>query len=953
MALENIGVRMTNKQYNQKKISDKTWKDGKENESDELSLYDGKQEDAVTTEEIDLEEVKEEKPKNEVKEEETGGFLGFVSDAWENVTDTAAKVGEVVGDTFDAAKEFVGDTAATVSSGVKTAITTVGEVATGAYNKAREYASMAIEWVSKRIDDVQQFISDNPILQKATEAINEVLKRTRATEAAIVLGIVEGVGMLVEAVSDAALIVATGVATIATGIIDIGAYFLFGKDLQLTKNMWDWTMGYVSESWASGLFDIMYEDTGFGHWIAKNAYGFEKVRGISSGIGYTAGMIVLTVATCGAGTAPTIASAVSSTAAQGAVIAGVAGFGQSAEKAWQEGASLGKGLGYATVKGALDAGSYFIGGKMSGVVLGNGTSAVSRLGTSAARIGFDAFDGGLSGITDPAAQMIYKTDGKTTLGEVFEDNGGWSTVLSNALIGAGMSSFGEISDNIKMGKSNKISGDYAKIGTDYSPSYGSSQATSFGVKNKTNPITKIKDYISSKLGFGNKKKNVSTYGNKKRDVSTYLNYLSVMESAKYTEYIDSIRFTSNSEEGLKNLMDYYNGLKNKYQYNNNASKKLFELRSKGGLTVTDIDPLGGGGAYQYFGHVFLDPTTIRNKNYGVFFHETGHFSDWLSNNFTDGINEINEAINKYGVVTQESIDKLLMDGRQQREFILNYLNDPYGGSLEINEITNQHINQILDFDEYTPEEQRQIFNQIYKEVRNERLDHYYRASGLGSIEDIMDAMTGGNFQDAYRTYGHGTKYYSNPNNPKAVSTEIIANVTDLYSDDKMNFLRSYFSDEFVNSLESAYKRITGIDSLVFDYSGKNNIKLLNSISDSQINGTSKQLFEVLEEWTKVGDATIDMNAKLLNIGVDPQIIYQVEPAQVFGLLEDYQRNVNTILQNGKSIMNSKYGNCGYVDRLKKYVENKNSALFTRDYDLRSTIEGLTDEQLLKYINIYN
>ena len=461
MPMTGVNIAINKKQYNSKTISEKTWKEKEENTNNPQTGI--KETQSTETETIDLNEEPIEKEEIKAEEEETSG--GFWGDLWNGAVSVGTSIADGASAAWDATTDFVEDTGTAIASGFNSAVNVVGDIATGALDTMSGFGSMLFDWGSDRLDDIKEFASSaGDVLLKSTEKINEILQATAATNATIILGLVEGIGEFAEAIVDAVAIIGTGVISVFTGAFDLGQAIgaaITGNEWEsVTKQMWDGTMGFVSEQWVSGAFDMLYEDTGFGQWIAENAVGFDTVRGISSGIGYVAGMIALTIATCGAGSAPTVASAISSTATEGAIIAGTAGFGQGAEEAWGNGATLGEGLGYAGVKGIYDGVSYFVGGKMSGVVIGEGVSAGSRLLTSTVRVGFDAFDGGLSGFADPAAKMIYNDK---SYSESFEENGGWQTVATNTFIGGGMSAFGEITDNIKIRKTEKnVSSTYNK-----------------------------------------------------------------------------------------------------------------------------------------------------------------------------------------------------------------------------------------------------------------------------------------------------------------------------------------------------------------------------------------------------------------------------------------------------------------------------------------------------------
>lgn len=924
MPMDGVNISINKKQHNGKVISEKKATTSSDNSATSQSNVQNQQ--LVETEEFDLNDVKE----------NSSSVVDFLGEAWDNVADVGSTIANAAESAWDATTDFVVDAGTKITNGFNSAVSTVGDIATGAWETVSDWGSSAIDWMSDGVHSIKQFtVEAENVLVNATEKINEILQVTGATVATVFLGIVEGLGEFVEAIVDVGAILLGGVCAIGTGLVDLVAYFGYGESLGLTEQMFAQVMGFVSEQWVSGAFDMFYEDTGVGKAIADNALGFETVRGVTSGIGYALGIIALTAATCGVGTAPTIASAVSSTAVEGAVIAGVAGTGKGAEEAWRDGASFAEGLGYAGVRGIYEGVSYFAGAKMAGVTLGSGTSFVSKIATSAMRVGFDSLDGGLSGVIDPASKMIYNDK---SYSEIFEENGGWQTVATNAVIGGGMSMMGEITDNVKLKKNGQ-------------PSQIAQSEVDFNLNGITN-FDKVDGYFGGKEIFGNEMQNNSRF-NTVQETAQYnpyqynpYNNLRI-ERAPYIDYIDHIKFCSETADGLRRLADYYRGLKKTYQNDSTVSKRLHEL-GVSQLVVTDIDIANSHTSYHGRGYVIFGSGVLNNKNYDVFFHETGHFSDWLTANYNIGIRDISKIRNDYGAISVADVERLYRDGYELRQRVENYLQNSSEGKKEMSEIVNRKMSEIIDIDAYTSEEQKKIYRQIYNDVYYDRHDHYLRKSGMTSIEDIMDAMTDGKFKDTYpHICGHGGNYYSRPN---IYATEILANFSDLYFNKKTDLLETYFSKEFVKELEKVHNKVVGLDNFKFDYSNENNKKLITTIRNAQIKGTDKALFEILEEWAENGTITPSMQDKMKRIGVNPQVVYDTSPFQVYGMLDDYQQDVNSFLKKGETIMKRKYPKVDYNATLKEYMNSKNETLFTRDYNLRGVIKSLTNEQLQKYIN---
>ena len=108
--------------------------------------------------------------------------------------------------------------------------------------------------------------------------------------------------------------------------------------------MWEGTQGFVATEHVKSWFDGFYENTEVGRFLKENAnlFGlvdFDTIRSVGSGIGYTIGVVALTVLTFGVGGAAVSGSSATVSAAQLATTAGVAGFGRGTESAWKDGAS--------------------------------------------------------------------------------------------------------------------------------------------------------------------------------------------------------------------------------------------------------------------------------------------------------------------------------------------------------------------------------------------------------------------------------------------------------------------------------------------------------------------------------------------------------------------------------------------------------------------------------------
>ena len=344
-----------------------------------------------------------------------------------------------------------------------------------------------------------------PFLYKVGDAVLNVLKSVAATLSTVVVSLIEGVLQFIEAIVDLIILVGAVIATVEVTIwIDSIGYILSnftGKKYEsFTAYVWNEIKAVVAKKFVVGWLDDFYENTDIGKEISERALGFDTVRSIFSGIGYVAGIVVLTIATAGAGTAgvaigegsgaaiaaaSSTASAAASTASisatQLAVTAAAAGTGKGTQDAWAAGADTVEGLLSGILTGLWEGLQFYVGGKISTLNMAEtkvGSKVLESVGTSGlktkllnsfSRVALDSADGGVEGLVKPAIESIYKDGYYDESGnyvefletenffdrynEIFEDNGGWSSVLTQAVIGGASSligelNFGKITNNI-------------------------------------------------------------------------------------------------------------------------------------------------------------------------------------------------------------------------------------------------------------------------------------------------------------------------------------------------------------------------------------------------------------------------------------------------------------------------------------------------------------------------
>ena len=279
-----------------------------------------------------------------------------------------------------------------------------------------------------------------------------------ATVLAAGAGVFEGVAEFAETCADLVLLTGTAAASVVTGTYDL----VTGSDS--TKKMWEDTKAKVSEKHVENAFNNFYENTYFGQRIKEDALAFDLVRNVTSGLGYTAGMIGLNIAT--GGIAGGLGTGVNSVvnAARLATTAGSLGFSRATEDAWADGASLEDGLKYGVASGAWEAAQWAIGAGINKVATG-GTGLASNIFKGGlrglvTRTVLEAADGGVEGIVQPGLSMIYKDYEGSDIWEkyknAFNQTGGWENVRNQAMIAGIMSLGSEAWDARSFFKKNNV-----------------------------------------------------------------------------------------------------------------------------------------------------------------------------------------------------------------------------------------------------------------------------------------------------------------------------------------------------------------------------------------------------------------------------------------------------------------------------------------------------------------
>ena len=306
------------------------------------------------------------------------------------------------------------------------------------YSEDKEEIRNFINGLSRKDYQQLDLTELNQYMGVANSASN-LFKGVTGTALTAVSGLVEGLGDFVETGAD---LLDLGKAVIATP-------FLLGNKDQL-QEMWNSTKARVQEKKVENAFNNFYSNTELGQYMKNNAYGFDTVRGISKGLGYTAGIIGLSVVTGGLANGG-IGAAGSISAGQLGTTAGVLGFANGTEEAWADGANITDGLKYGVASGAWEGAQWYAGARINqigglGDQIASGIFKGAKQGVGV-RIGLDTITAGIDAFVRPGLTMVYKDYGGATTLEnyqtAFQAAGGWKNVATQAAIGGIASAFSE------------------------------------------------------------------------------------------------------------------------------------------------------------------------------------------------------------------------------------------------------------------------------------------------------------------------------------------------------------------------------------------------------------------------------------------------------------------------------------------------------------------------------
>lgn len=271
-------------------------------------------------------------------------------------------------------------------------------------------------------EEYNELLQVNHDLEKTSA--KEIFKGFVSTLATAGLGIIEGAATVLETAGDFVAILGCAV----RGFDVIARYIATGEDI--SRQVIDKTMAYVSEKKVENLFNNFYENSEIGQAIKSNSLYFDEVRGVSKGVGYVAGSYL--VGSCFANINK-YAQAASE---------GLLNFSNGVESSWNDNYSMVSGFAYGISSVLWNDSKANIVNNLSKFAILGGTS--SGIFNKAIKKSINnAVDSGTEVLVDPLFKSLYTSK---SYNEVFEEEGGWQAVGSKFLVNEVTSGSSYVSD---------------------------------------------------------------------------------------------------------------------------------------------------------------------------------------------------------------------------------------------------------------------------------------------------------------------------------------------------------------------------------------------------------------------------------------------------------------------------------------------------------------------------
>lgn len=266
-----------------------------------------------------------------------------ISTAWKSFQNTVSKTAINL---YKGTKTLVSKTVTNVVNEVSKGVSKVEEGITTFAKKGWSKVCNIKQNIDRGLKNTGAFI-----LNTDWDAVYDMLPENmqkdltvKASEINLGIGFIKGIGAFFEGLVDTAAMVNTGTNLTEMLFSDVGTYLIckkYGveeKWQSMTLNEIQKTMSFVAEDHVGNAYSYFYKDTIVGQWLDEHAMDFCKSDGIltdiSSGIGYIASIVGLTIGTMGIGTFATGGATALSFTTTSAGIATTSGIGKYTQEAW-------------------------------------------------------------------------------------------------------------------------------------------------------------------------------------------------------------------------------------------------------------------------------------------------------------------------------------------------------------------------------------------------------------------------------------------------------------------------------------------------------------------------------------------------------------------------------------------------------------------------------------------
>ena len=822
---------------------------------------------------------------------------------------------------FQKAGDWIADTANSVYN---TGAEIVNDIKTWASSNLKGAGSSLEETAANLASDVGTIVS------KLGSIFLDGVKALKSTEAVIATSVVSGVAKLGEHLVDAALWCG-GKLIEGRAYVDGTIVGLFNKDAgdaiknaghQANQQLKEW-IAFDAVGEANKWF---YESTDLGRWINDNSlmkYDSEaamKIREVSEKAAEFAAATALTVATGGL-----------ATFAVGALY----GIGKQAESTYQKNGTDTTLLQEAGIVGAggLTGLSWLANGKLGSGFIEIGKAATEvGVGEVVSKISKDiltkdfwlkAFKDGLTGVNGLGN---YAASAMMTGEEIIPYLNGEKPWDAEAVEHIALCYLKNLGYN--------VAEDALR---EYIGGFKAEKAIEAITGTRSKVVDEVVDADLQDLTPEDNaaESNIKTDDRINTDMSTsrkdwdYNLFTRQVDNAQYTAKIDGITFKSDTQQGLKDLVSYYNSIITNNKIDGGYFTNL--LKSKD-VVITDI---GGGGSFQVTKYIHFDPTAIKNQSITTFFHECGHFLD------TDSAYRERSAFESLIAFLQDPRSYDVNKGLSIFEADVNRLRAQVARMVDARrgDLWRDAVSEMprlyQDWDKLLPDMQNKLINDLYNSKVSDLRDDLFRNSGLTSISDIFDAITNGRVKDIIGFYGHGAEYYNRDATSRYMET--LANISALYNSGQMKMLDRYFPPAVREALTETYERLINVDQLrkvmadsaFFQDSKYSSGSFINGLLDYLVNHDPKVLTRdhgIRDLVTSMPDESIAKFLTLDNVFMQK--------------LAEFNDGVD-----------SAYGSGYFIRCIESYLNGTNGInVFTRQGNLRQFMSLLNKSQIQDFLN---